>query len=106
MKKLIFLLIPILFFIGCANRTPEYKIVYKEKITLVKPPKYLLTDNIEIPSPPSKFSYVTATPFNRERMLVNYTLDLLGTIKKYKSKIKEMNNWYKKTNKIITQETN
>jgi hypothetical protein len=103
LRILILLLLIFIFSIvltGC-SRQPEYKIVYKEKIVKLSPPKYLIKDNIELPRPPSKLQYINANPYNRERLLTKYLIDLLGTIRKYKLKIENINNWNVNTGKIV-----
>jgi len=90
------------FFITGCSKQPEYKIIYKEKIVRVYPPEYLTKDNIKLPPPPSKYRYITGDPFQRERLLTKYVIELLITIKKYKVKLKNINDWNKKTNKILS----
>ena len=93
------LLIPILFFfIGC-SRQPEIKVVYKERLVKLTPPTNFTVDDIDVPKPPNKLSYTISSPFQRETMLVNYTIDLLKTIKLYKLKLKALREWEKNVNK-------
>jgi hypothetical protein len=91
--------------VGC-SRQPEYKIIYKTKVIVEKPPKTLLYKKIDVPRPPNKFTYVNSGPFDRERMLTEYIIKLLSTIKNYKIKNKALIEWYNKTIKNYTTSGN
>ena len=97
-KTLILLFITTISFIGC-SRQPDVKVVYKERLVKLYPPQHFMEDDISLPKPPSKFSYVTSSPLKRETMLVNYTIDLLKTIKLYKLKLKALREWNNKIRK-------
>ena len=97
MRKIVILIISFIVFVGCSPKV-EYQTIYKTRTVYLKPSNDLLVDNITVPIPPNKKSFINANPIKREQMLTFYIIDLLKTIKKYKVKNKNILEWYKETN--------
>ena len=91
------LILGLIFFIGCGKQI-VYKPVYKVRTVYLKPSDSILKHKISTPVPPKKESFINANPIERERLLTNYIIDLLKTIKLYKNKNNNILDWYKKTN--------
>ena len=105
MKKVLIIVIGLVLFTGCTPRV-EYQTIYKTKTVYLKPSDSILKDDIELPKPPDKKSFVYASPMEREQMLTFYIIDLLKTVKKYKLKTKSIIEWYTGANVKTTGKGN
>lgn len=74
MKKLFILLI-CAFLAACSTITKD-NIIYKNTNTLIVPPDSLMVD-CAIASPPDKQTYLTSSSKDKEKILAQYTRDLL-----------------------------
>ena len=101
--KRVFVLLPLFILgatmlAGCATRQePVIKIRTVNKY--VHPPEYLLRDNIELPKPVDKKTYIEATPSEREFYNTKLILNLYKTIGKYKLKLKALREFDKNISK-------
>lgn len=93
--KRILVFIPVIFLLGCAPKV-KYMTVYKTKTIYLKPGDSLINYKIDTPKPPNKDKFISADPITREKMLSLYIINLLKTIKEYKIKDKNLQEWYKK----------
>lgn len=88
-----------LFLIGCNGTlvsTKSRDVYYPIPETLLEP--------CEANTPPSKASYMTATPREREGMLTNYSITLLGTIKTCNNQIDSIRIYNEKMKALINNE--
>jgi len=101
--SLIMTMLVLVFFLNGCSKQPEYKVIYKTKLILEKPPKALLERDITVPMPPNTITYVNAMPIQRENILTLYIVDLLKTIKEQKEYRKSLIEWYKKSEQNFKQ---
>jgi len=67
-------------------------------------PKTLLIDDINLPEPMDKKTYLKANPIEREIMLTTYINKLFNTIGSYKIKLLQIHNLDKKNRIIVERE--
>jgi PBP1b-binding outer membrane lipoprotein LpoB len=95
--KYLSLIFLIFLITGCATKT-EFKTIVKTKTVYLKPSDSILKYKITVPEPPDKIKFIQSDPIEREKMLTNYIIDLLYTIKKFKIKNNKILEWYNKNN--------
>jgi len=91
-------LLAILFLNGCAvKQEPIIKV--KTVNRYIHPPNYLLKDDIELPKPIDKKTYIEALPMQREYYDTTLIIKLYKTIGKYKLKLKALRDFDKNLTK-------
>ena len=109
-KSLSILLISFMFilFTGCASK--ETKIVYitKTKTRFNFLPERYYKDDIALPKPPDKKTYLLANPIERTNLDTNLILELYKTVGLYKIKLKAIRDYELQlrqgTNKLLKSE--
>jgi uncharacterized membrane protein YagU involved in acid resistance len=94
------LIILVLIFGGCSCKpVVKYKTITKVEEVKIKPPKTFLK-RITIPEPPNQYAYLYSGEIAREKMLVNYILELLYVVGEYDNKHKSIDLWITKEEEI------
>ena len=87
-----------LLFSGCSSR-PEPVIKVNTITKYINTPSYLVNDNIPLPKPADKETYIKALPLEREMMDTMLIVKLYSTIGKYKLKLKAIRDFDKNVTK-------
>jgi len=104
MKGELFMLLLLLWlslmvlFSGCSSR-PEPVIKVNTITKYINTPSYLVNDNIPLPKPADKETYIKALPLEREMMDTTLIVKLYSTIGKYKLKLKAIRDFDKNVTK-------
>jgi len=101
MIKYILMLMITLLFSGCFWCQPvvETKVVYKDKVILVAPPKEVLSD-VSIPKPPDKELFIQSGSIDRLNMLTKYSISLMKRLNSSNNKFRSLREWVDKQKKI------
>lgn len=99
-----FLLIPFLFLIGCAVKETEYITKVEYEYVTYDIPKNLTTRCVP-PKPIEIDKYNNLSPHERETYLTNYSITLLGDIKKCDNKIKSIVRYINEMNQSVLTKT-
>ena len=87
---------------GCSTRN-DVVYVEKPKPVYIAIPDNIIIDDIDLPPPPNKESYINSGPIEREHMLGKHIITLYGVIRKYKLKLRKIEEFNNKTKQLTTQ---
>lgn len=96
MRYIILIVIAVMFS-GCFCSEPKVKIVHK----YYQLDKNIIKDDINISRLPNKQMYIKANPLDRESLLRDYIINILGNINSYKIKLSKLNKQDEKIKKEI-----
>jgi len=105
MIKYVLMAVIAFMFSGCFRCQPviETKVVYKDKVILVAPPKEVLND-ISIPRPPDRELFIQSSSIDRLNMLTNYSIDLMKRLNSSNNRFRSLREWVDKQKKIYKED--